>query len=203
MPFLHKHIPKKRAANQVSHTGFISKKSKTINGWYDGNILNGKRHNFGTLRKPTENDTFHRTYIGDWKENKRHGEGWCYFRNGNIYLGFWQENHRNGIGIMWYNENNENNYFMYMGEWKLNKFHGSGVLWENNFNRYEGYFSDGKKHGEGTFYHCKTGQIQKGMWQNNICVTSILLDGNQRNYCLEPSRFPIPQVYQIILKKIE
>ena len=30
------------------------------------------------------------TYIGDFKNNKMHGKGTCYYQNGDKYIGFWK-----------------------------------------------------------------------------------------------------------------
>lgn len=168
---------------------------------YDGNILNGNRHKFGTKRTLSINGEFRRTYIGDWQSQCRHGEGWHYYANGNVYQGLWQRNQRHGIGIMWYGDTDENvrdNVLMYMGNWQLNKFNGIGVLWHRNQTRYEGFFVDGQKHGEGIFYHGQTGQLQKGIWQRDVCVVSIMLDGQHRQRSTKPTQYPIPSVYKCI-----
>lgn len=56
--------------------------------------------------------------------------------------------------------------------------------------RFEGFFMDGMKHGEGTFYHLETGQVQKGFWSYGSCVTSIMQD-EMRSQCLLPTPFSI------------
>lgn len=50
------------------------------------------------------------------------------------------------------------------------------------------------KNGEGTFYHMHTGQIQKGMWLDDVCVTSVMEDVH-RQRCDRPTPYPIPKVY--------
>lgn len=66
-----------------------------------------------------------------------------------------------------------------------------------NGNRYEGYFARGFKSGEGTFYHVMTGQVQKGMWENDICKVSMLQD-EYRNQAETPTKYPIPKVIYYI-----
>lgn len=62
-----------------------------------------------------------------------------------------------------------------------------------NGNRYEGYFARGFKNGEGTFYHMHRGQIQKGIWQDDVCKTSMVQD-EFRQQAQNPTQYPIPSV---------
>lgn len=50
------------------------------------------------------------------------------------------------------------------------------------------------KHGEGTFYFCRTGQVQKGIWENDICKFSMIQDDEMRARAENPTSFPIPEV---------
>lgn len=162
------------------------------------------RNGFGVLRKRMTNGDFRRLYVGGWQNNKRHNEGQHYYSHG-IYLGYWENNKRSGLGIMWYNEKNS----VYMGEWLNDKYHGAGIYFDGsryNFllklfpklklclgetSRYEGFFKEGLKHGEGTFYHLETGQVQKGFWSEGTCVTSIMQDEFRNQQCFRPTPYPI------------
>lgn len=62
-----------------------------------------------------------------------------------------------------------------------------------NGNRYEGNFARGFKNGEGTFYHVQTGQIQKGMWLDDVCKVSMIQD-EYRQQAERPTEYPIPKV---------
>lgn len=62
-----------------------------------------------------------------------------------------------------------------------------------NGSRYEGSFTNGKKNGEGVYYHNKTGQIQKGMWVNDVCKTSLVFD-EFRNQVQNPTKYAIQEV---------
>ena len=64
-------------------------------------------------------------------------------------------------------------------------------------NRYEGFFENGLKEGEGLFYHNKTGQIQKGIWEKNICRTSIMQD-EFRQQAPNPTEYPIINVIKYL-----
>jgi hypothetical protein len=49
------------------------------------------------------------------------------------------------------------------------------------------------KHGEGTFYHCRSGQVQKGIWMDDVCKCSMMQD-EIRSQALQPTLCPIPEV---------
>lgn len=175
------------------------------------------RHGSGCERTlNTENNLLLNEFIGNFRNGKKNGEGQRFYDNG-IYDGGWCSNKRSGRGIMWYHSGE-----LYFGEWKKDVYDGSGVLvkgdllmnldsvlclltfrfWLNarklistaNGNRFEGSFSNGMKHGEGTFYHCGTGQVQKGIWMNSVCKCSMMQDDEIRFRAAHPTPFPIPQV---------
>lgn len=115
------------------------------------------------------------------------------YRNG-VYFGYWRENKRNGIGIHWYNDNS-----FYLGEWCNDMYNGAGILRQANGNRYEGFWKDNMKHDEGTFYHNHTGQLQKGVWVNDFCKTSIMQDAFRQHVDL-PTEYPIKHLVSSSLK---
>jgi hypothetical protein len=39
-------------------------------------------------------------YIGEWKNNKKHGKGTQIWMDGSNYIGEWQHNKRHGQGVM-------------------------------------------------------------------------------------------------------
>uniref|UniRef100_A0A034WTF3 MORN repeat-containing protein 3 n=1 Tax=Bactrocera dorsalis TaxID=27457 RepID=A0A034WTF3_BACDO len=154
---------------------------------YDGQWCNGKRHGYGTMRYRLPNGTAERLYVGEWRDDMKWGEGKQFFRDG-VYYGWWERNRRHGLGVMWYN-----NGAIYMGEWEADVKHGIGVYFYQNGNRYEGHFARGFKNGEGTYYHMHTGQIQKGMWENDVCKASMVID-EFRNQVDNPTPYPIPKL---------
>lgn len=64
-----------------------------------------------------------------------------------------------------------------------------------NGNRYEGYFARGYKNGEGVFYHMHTGQIQKGMWENDNAKVSVMQDEPTIRCYTRVTPYPIPRNY--------
>ncbi|XP_061389674.1 MORN repeat-containing protein 3-like [Musca vetustissima] len=153
---------------------------------YDGQWKEGKRHGWGMMRRRLQNGTMERIYAGQWQNDKKCGEGKQFYADGSIYYGWWLDNRRHGLGIQWYGSGE-----IYLGEWQVDVRHGLGVMFYANGNRYEGYFARGFKNGEGTFYHMLSGQIQKGIWQDDICKVSMLQD-EFRQQTHKPTPYPIP-----------
>lgn len=44
------------------------------------------------------------------------------------------------------------------------------------------------------FFHLNSGQVQDGVWNNDMCVYSQLKDVDYRQCCIEPTPYPIPEV---------
>ncbi|XP_067634980.1 MORN repeat-containing protein 3-like [Eurosta solidaginis] len=170
--------------NQHHRYGVKGTKKQLI---YDGQWQNGKRHGYGTMRIRLPNGTAGRLYIGEWRDDMKWGEGKQFFDNG-VYYGWWERNRRHGPGVMWYNNDS-----IYIGQWAADVKHGVGVFFYANGNRYEGHYARGLKNGEGTFYHMHTGQIQKGMWENDVCKASMVFD-DFRNQVDNPTPYPIPKL---------
>jgi hypothetical protein len=86
---------------------------------YDGERSeNGMRHGTGTYTYPNG-----KYYKGTWKNDKKHGEGKLYFKDGEIsYEGFYKDGKRHGKGKMTDKKGNK-----YNGDWVENKKHGKGV----------------------------------------------------------------------------
>uniref|UniRef100_A0A1I8P7L3 MORN repeat-containing protein 3 n=1 Tax=Stomoxys calcitrans TaxID=35570 RepID=A0A1I8P7L3_STOCA len=155
---------------------------------YDGQWQRGKRHGWGMMRRRLPNGNMVRIYSGQWLDDMKSGEGKQFYDDGDIYYGYWLNNRRHGLGIHWYNNGN-----IYVGEWQVDVAHGLGVMFYANGNRYEGCFARGFKNGEGTFYHMHRGQIQKGMWQDDVCKASLVQD-EFRSTAQKATPYPIPPV---------
>ncbi len=66
-------------------------------------------------------------YVGNLKDNKKHGQGTYTVANGAKYVGEWKGDKRHGQGTYV-----EANGAKYVGEWKGDKKHGQGtVTWPN------------------------------------------------------------------------
>lgn len=77
------------------------------------------------------------TYTGEWKQQKRDGQGTQTWPDGTVYSGSWMNNVANGSGKFVHSNGDT-----YEGEWKDGKAHGYGVYTHGNGGRYEGYWVD-------------------------------------------------------------
>ncbi|KAG8224347.1 hypothetical protein J437_LFUL004303 [Ladona fulva] len=176
--------------------GFISDK----NGWlYEGDWAGGLRHGHGVLSKMQKSGCRKILYIGGWYRGKKDGEGRELCDDGSIYQGHWANGMRNGEGQMWYNNGD-----YYEGEWKDNLPHNKGVLIygiiqtpRTNGSIYEGEWLNGKKHGHGCYYHIRTGQMQQGLWINDISRCCEFSDAPFRNSAINPTQYPIQKIFLV------
>ena len=109
------------------------------------------------------------TYIGQYKNSLRHGEGRQVGKDGSIYEGQWLCDKRNGKGRTiysdgdcyegdWTNDRTEGvgkylymNGAYYEGEWVNNEQHGQGKEYFLDGSIYEGTYKEGVKNGQGVF----------------------------------------------------
>ena len=121
-------------------------------------------------------------YIGEKKNNKRHGQGSYTWSNGNKYVGEYKDGEMSGQGTYTWVEGRK-----YVGEWKDDKmhghgsltdpdghkyvgefiddeFHGLGIMMFPDGSKYDGGFEDGVQCGEGTFTSAD-GKVEKGTWE--------------------------------------
>ena len=119
----------------------------------------GLREGYGRfLARDTGN---HRNYeyVGDWLDNKRDGQGRCYFYNGDLYQGQWKNGKRNGHGTC-FMQNGERYVGMYQDDMK----HGQGTLWAAAGTKYVGGFKNDQKDGEGQMFS-PGGSIRLQEWR--------------------------------------
>ena len=96
---------------------------------------NQRLHNcFGTLTTP------HGQYVGEWKDNKKHGQGTYTWANGRKYVGEWKDNKRHGQGTFTY----ANGSTAYVGGHKNGKWHGQGAYTDHDGRVEEGVWWNGK-----------------------------------------------------------
>ena len=77
-------------------------------------------------------------YVGEWRDDKRTGQGTFTFANGDKYV----------------------------GEFRDDNFHGQGTATFANGDKYVGEFRDDKRTGQGT-YTFANGRKQEGIWKDN------------------------------------
>ena len=125
------------------------------------------------------------TYIGFFKNNKRHGQGTYVYKNGTkltgtfykglpsygteTYGGKWKGDRYTGNFENW-NRSGQGNYFWkngnkYFGQWQKNKLHGQGTFTWKSGNKYVGQWEKGNQHGQGVKTY-NNGKIEKGIWKS-------------------------------------
>ena len=132
--------------------------------YYEGDIYNDIPNGKGIFK--WNNNII---YNGEFKNGMFDGNGLLKNNNnGSFYNGNFKNNLYNGKGIFhWGKSNNE-----YNGEYKNGKKNGKGIYKKNNI-IYEGYFNEGKPHGNGKIEDGKN--TLKCEWRNGICVESLSL----------------------------
>jgi hypothetical protein len=118
---------------------------------YDGAWKNGKMDGFGAL----ESYYFNSSYVGDWVEGKREGQGtftWNKtgpFRNGKVvYVGGFKNNKRHGAGVQtapitgkWPRKFVNPWIYQYTGTWESGRVVGEGKAIDDLGITFEGNFS--------------------------------------------------------------
>ena len=109
-------------------------------------------------------------YVGEWKDNKQHGQGTYTFGNqsqwaGDKYVGEIKDGNYHGQGT--YTFANGNNY---VGEWKDNKQHGQGTYTFADGEQQTGYYLKGKY----IPYTCGEMGLVKGSSEFGQCVITLI-----------------------------
>ncbi|XP_023131962.1 radial spoke head 1 homolog isoform X3 [Amphiprion ocellaris] len=100
-------------------------------------------------------------YVGDYRQNMKHGQGTFYYPDGSIYEGSWVEDLREGHGVYTYS-----NRDTYDGEWLHHLRHGQGVYcYHATGSKYKGTWINGKMEAAGEYIH--TNHRYKGNFVNS------------------------------------
>lgn len=158
---------------------------------YEGEFKDGLPCGFGVLAEPSPDHpkTFSLSYRGDFGTGKRNNGGTYHRTNGTYYNGNWKNGKQDGYGLLWYADGS-----FYAGSFSKGLRHGSGMFVRTDGNRYEGEWRNGMKHGQGRFFHLHTGQMQEGVWVENVCVFSKIVIIPFRQCALFPTKYPIQAV---------
>lgn len=110
-----------------------------------------KRHGIGTYVYSSGTHDVYKQYHGQWQEDKKHGYGVLFYRNGGVYVGQWMNNQKHGLGVLLDSNSQEPAgmpTYRYEGLWKEDHQHGLGVE-ERDYESYFGNFSNGSRAGRG------------------------------------------------------
>ena len=106
-------------------------------------------------------------YVGEWKDDKRHGYGTNTYAEGEKYVGEYKDGKKHGQGTYTYAEGDK-----YVGEYKDGKAHGQGTYTYASDDKYVGEYKDGKKHGQDTYTYAD-GTAKRGYFSNDELVFDI------------------------------
>lgn len=170
----------------------VSKSHLTL---YEGDFEDNLPNGFGVFARafPKNRKHYIRTYRGVSKAGERSTTGSYHDKNGTYYVGNWKDGKQENYGLEWYADGS-----FYAGEFLKGVCHGSGMFVRTDGNRYEGEWKDGMKHGKGIFYHLNKGQMQKGLWEKDMCIFSTISVIPFRQCALFPSQYPVPEVKEKI-----
>jgi hypothetical protein len=101
-------------------------------------------------------------YEGDWRNDKRHGQGTSTYANGGKYVGEYQDNKKTGIGT----------FFFSTGD------------------KYIGNFKDDVRYGEGTYIFAD-GRVWQGQWNNDKWVSGNKFAAGEYNSSSQVSNLSI------------
>ena len=120
-------------------------------------------------------------YIGEWKNNKRHGKGLTNVFTGNKYRGEYQNDKRNGFGTYTWVSGSR-----YVGHYKNDKRHGFGTYTWKNGDKFVGEYKNGKRTGEGKFFY-NNGSVKEGVWKDGKFLYSKKINANNDNFIKKPA----------------
>ena len=108
---------------------------------YVGEWKNNKRNGQGTATFPDGEN-----YVGEYKDDKKNGQGTNIWPDGQKYVGEWKNGKRDGQGTnIWAGGEK------YVGEWKNNIRDGQGInIWPDG-QKYVGGYKEDKRNGQGTY----------------------------------------------------
>jgi len=161
---------------------------------YEGEWERGRMHGQGTYFysgdasvQARRNRQVDSRYIGEFKENARHGVGKYYLPDGSTYEGEWRDNEMSGQGTFrWPDES------FYVGQWKDGKRHGTGMLSSSDGFTYDGMWVQNAMEGRGIATY-PSGQRYEGLWANGrregrgtiVFTNGAIYEGRFRDDCME------------------
>ena len=116
---------------------------------YSGHFKNNDANGLGKL------NTNSWSYIGEFKDDKKHGKGtYASYSRSVIYIGEFENDRFSGEGTM-VDDNEKNSTYnqIYIGEFKNSMYNGSGTIFYTNNSVYSGSFKEGAFYGNGSYYY--------------------------------------------------
>ena len=104
-------------------------------------------------------------YVGEYKDDKRHGQGTYTFANGAKYVGEYKDGKRHGQGTYTAADGDK-----YVGEWKDGKNHGQGTITFADGEKDTGYYLNGEYIPD----TCEAMGLVKGRPEFGQCVITLI-----------------------------
>ena len=120
-----------------------------------------KWHNcFGAITYPNGNK-----YVGEFQDDKRHGQGTATFPSGDKHVGEFKDGMRHGQGTYTFASGDK-----YVGEWKNNMRHGQGTYTFPSGTKENGYFMNNEYVPD----ICEGMGLSKGTSEFGQCVLELI-----------------------------
>ena len=129
---------------------------------YVGEFKDDKQHGQGTITFGLESEFSGEKYVGEWEYGKRDGIGQYTYPSGNKYIGEFKDHKRNGEGTYIFANGDK-----YVGHWRNSKRNGHGTFTFANGDKYVGENKDSYFHGKGTFTWAN-GSKDIGQFKNDV-----------------------------------
>ncbi len=148
---------------------------KTIN-YHNGDVYKGevdgndRPHGKGTYTHHDEPDQIQQgSYVGEWKDGEKDGNGIHYYRNGDVYDGPWRKGKRHGPAgkYTYYNKRSAK----YRGDWIKDMKHGQGIMLFANGDKYEGHWEKNDREDGKATYTYKDGSTYVGKCSVSLDVS--------------------------------
>ena len=128
---------------------------------------------FGTYTYASGNQ-----YVGEWKDNKQHGQGTLTYADGSKYVGEWKDGKMDSqVALISADESN------YVGELKDDMKNGQGTYTYTNGDIYVGEWKDDIKNGQGTLTYAN-GETLTGEFRGNYIKRRTLSESDEAD-CYE------------------
>ncbi|CAG4988374.1 unnamed protein product [Parnassius apollo] len=121
-------------------------------------VKNGLHHSIFTSRLDK--------YVGEWKNDLKHGKGLFLTISGKLYEGDWYNGYRHGFGTLSYRLPNGTFRLEYRGDWVRGKPDGIGWCYYRNGDIYFGFWRRGHRHGYGKMWYINK-SMYVGYWYMN------------------------------------
>ena len=152
---------------------------------YIGQINSKKqRHGMGityySSKFSKNNNCDNKHYIGEYKNDNKHGLGELEYHDHSLFIGEWKKNKKEGLGVLYIKDK-----YTYDGSFKNNELNGYGILDIYGNSKYEGDWYNSKLHG-----FCKktklTGEIEYSHWNHGKQNNDSIIHTNYNTEIINP-----------------